>query len=465
MKICEKKFWPGMIVFLATLALLFLFGCDDFPGPEARQASEVRVFNVGDRRIDRPMLDSEGRVTSAEGDQVAAFFYPSGDMVEVGGLRFHPTGPSVARYIQRENATGRPYSIATDRAEMRSNLTTNGNGYALFTGSCDLWGVEDLQTWIFVKGHNTPARGVGITFQNWWDVRTHWTKLTPWYDNYYSKDWQTWFVGGDVCSVKCYSCSSVPVNVAGNEAAAGFGGFSAGEDTFLAAAGNSPASGFTVSAVEWCIQTAEAGIKPVDNFCPLDECDPNIIKYYGSPYFASFHVALADSVGENFIGEIIPAQIWFGNRTKETINTVIFGLSDDRKSAIIRSDYFIPVIPQAYTLEKADLEVYDRWSFVENAKSPDIDIFAPLFFDKPYADPNYVSIDPNYVENGVILQRVNPARFRPVHIIPAADNEIVRIRLKLDKANFLPILQYWLSDNKVFDINDDGIVNLSDLPD
>jgi len=464
MKTSEKKFWAILVVsIIVILFFLFLIGCDDLTGPEGRITTEIRVFSVKDQKCDKVDLDEEGRVGRAEGYMVARY-YIGDEPLAVGGLKARVVTPVRTQVYYLLNGGGGGYwcDIPGDRSGVKSTLTTNNAGFVHFTAWCERWGDLNLRTSMWIKAKYTLQVGVMAGFVNWRDYRTNFTKPVPWYEHYWDVDLQRWFVGGYYFSGTSPPLSIPAEQVNAKVSVAANNTFSQGDMDFLESACQQPQTGFTIQGTEWCMQTTD-GVKPIGNFVILDNCDPNTIKYYATPYFVSVYLSLAGQIDQSCIGVSIPATIRFGSREPVAISVSIAAISEDGLRAVAHTDYFVPVDSSEYNLESPKQRIYDRWSNITDPNAPEIDIYAPMFL--PVSDPNFPPIiDPNDIDSGVVLPRLNPDRFKTVYVLPAGDRETMRVHFENDVIAALPLVQYWLSGNKAADVNNDGIVNLSDLP-
>jgi hypothetical protein len=123
---------------------------------------------------------------------------------------------------------------------------------------------------------------------------------------------------------------------------------------------------------------------------------------------------------------------------------------------ILRTDYFIAQDTALYeplivdSSEPGPLAVYDRWSPADGVDPED-----PNTFDGSVLDV----YDPNFITDGLY----DPERIVPCYIIPIyEENDYIEIQFNKGVDILVGSLSSWLSDDPLYDVNGDGIVNLMD---
>ena len=86
------------------------------------------------------------------------------------------------------------------------------------------------------------------------------------------------------------------------------------------------------------------------------------------------------------------------------------------------------------------VEVYDRWT--------------------PFVgDPNLLDTsDPNFIIDEIYI----PDRVKPLFLVPIGEDDYIRIEFVPDTSIYFEAFGSWLMDDRLFDMNNDGIVNLQD---
>jgi hypothetical protein len=194
--------------------------------------------------------------------------------------------------------------------------------------------------------------------------------------------------------------------------------------------------------------------KPVTFLFPVNNSDTGTLQYHSTPYFLSLQVLMAEPVGTEVKGMELCGKLYKGSDCQGPIDATIVAVSEDGLRLIVQSDYIIPIDERDYNEETIPQTVYDRWTASQDPNDPAVQIYAPLWPD----DPNLVD------ENGVLFGGVDPNRYVSVHCVPISDGENLTIEFNSDMAVRLVeyVAEYWLSENKNLDTNNDGVVNLKD---
>lgn len=462
----EKLFWNGLAVLLFAAVLvfvvLFLAGCTP-DSPDARFVWGIKAFNVEGPSYSRILnLDKEKRPGRCETDFAACFIYADGTPVLSGGMRFYnPTGK--AEYYQ-VHGSGPNYWVPTDGAGTESPLITDDSGYCVFTSWCTHWGVRMLNTTFSTGGKRTPPIVVAkAVYENRYDSISG--QLIPWYgrDQQYPGVLGGHYNSGGYGQFTSISNSTIrPVRPASSR-----NNLSEDETTFLDDVSFAMDSPYEVVSAVWQRRVGQPGegySVLAEHLTLLDHSDASTITYYATPYYLSLSIALAEPVAFNPVGLPLPADLRVGAVRLSEINFNITQVSDDGKRLIVKSDYIVPIDYRDYEADEVPVSIYDRWSCADDPNDPAINLYAPLFWQVD--DPNHVVYDPNHIDhNNVILNRLDPARFVPVHCVPLNEGETLNIRAT--DRTLLPLmtyfLEYWLDELPVLDANRDGIVNLEDV--
>lgn len=229
----KKGYWTILIIAIIVIFLfLFIFGCDDYFGPEARVAGEIKIYSVNGQKCDSVSLNDDGRVKKAVGYLVARYFITPNDPVAIGGLRAKVETPSHAIQYYYLNGGGGGYwgDLPDDKAGVKSNLTTNSQGYVRFNSWCSHWPGTEVQATMWISGKYAPMVGVGGVFENWYIDRF----LIPFYARYFDAEAGRWVIGGDYYS-GTMARESVPASVISTAAStSATNTLSGGEVSFLA---------------------------------------------------------------------------------------------------------------------------------------------------------------------------------------------------------------------------------------
>jgi hypothetical protein len=169
---------------------------------------------------------------------------------------------------------------------------------------------------------------------------------------------------------------------------------------------------------------------------------------------------------------------------------------------IVRTEMFLPSEPGCHASlvqcgtvpcgnDAAVLAVYDRWTHVDpnnldsycwlplenplDGVDPNILNDPNIWCDTEPCDPNILIDwdDPNFYDLVLYTDTTHPRfgevvlpqeRIHPVHIIPIGEeNDELRIQFTPDVSCLVLGAPSWLTDDKRFDFNGDGVVNLKDI--
>lgn len=441
--------WVCLFLF-GCCVLIWLVGCA-FDSPEARYANHVQVFSVGGCGVDRATLNDEGEVQHAEADLVVGIYTVDGTQITVGGIIFEQVGDWIPAYYNDH------CWYDSELAGVNSGLTSDASGYCKITTWCEKWKGVDwyLSAGFGIKGrHTEPGYGT-CHYSNGMNPLKP-MQLIPFYGTVVYNNYI--YYGGN------YTSASMPDNAISEDdvtpaASTSSNNLSTDDDNFLVDEKLTVSNGIDLYRSSWCIRSGPVGqgySKTVGQIFPLGHSDPTRIAMYATPYFFSQQVVLSEAISEDDETVEIPATIKVGN-FQTPITCHIVSVSEDRKRIIVQSDYIVPIEKEDYTFEDPRQSIYNRWEPTNDAN--DLDIYAPLVI----SDPNSL-IDPNFISDiGIRIDNLNHDLFIDVYVVPILEGEKIQIRFDKDSATLLQLVGYWLSDNKNIDINDDGIVNWSDI--
>jgi len=432
----------GLVAFILFLLfiLLWLIGCLDYESPECRYEDHIERFTVNGRPYDSVVLNEHGGPVLSTADCAVQFCYHDGTPIEVGGLR----AEVLKEFGQYYTWSGEWWP--TEEAGVGGNGITNESGFAVFTMWCELWGTRKTQSGVTVKGRYTDITGLSAEFTNARDPRTGYNTLIPWYEytggppyyiggHYLSKtpayqavnawDIEPQTAGSSVNNLPAYQAVNAG-DIEPQTAGSSVNNLSEDDVFFLNMQSTEPPSvGIEVSEATWCMRAGADGCgysKPIANLHALSHSDPNIIKDYSTPYFLTLHVLVSEALEEDYFPPVIPATLSVGTDFEEAIECRTVAVSDDRQRLIVQSDYIVPIRADDYTFESPLQAVRNRWT-----------------------------------EGG------DPNALLDVWCVLVEQGQTINIQFEKDAATLLSFSEYWLSDNKNADINEDGIINLIDV--
>jgi hypothetical protein len=240
---------------------------------------------------------------------------------------------------------------------------------------------------------------------------------------------------------------------------------------------NPPISGVMVTDCSLLQQQSNA-IKDLDY--PVASNLQNNSDYlrYSAPMM--FSVIFKTAQGVDVAGKSVSVIIKTDAKPEGTkLDLNILGSSPDKMTHLARTEYFIPVDSLITTGET--VQVYDRWTPFENPNIWDTNQYdrklkpewASIIDPNDYADPNLCT-DPNVFdftsrldttadnfEQIMIPERVCTAKTIPLAAI--GDNLDIDLNI-LDPELILLFSVSWLTNNRIYDTNNDGIVNMRDIP-
>jgi hypothetical protein len=252
-----------------------------------------------------------------------------------------------------------------------------------------------------------------------------------------------------------------------------------------------PDSGIEVTSTDLLQQQGNSGEgfpKELNNgFMAGNLTKPEQYLRYSAPYMFSFIFKTAQP--EELIGRFVPVIISTNAYYQGIhINLTVIGSNSDKKTHVARTDGFLPVgsaIPIA-----AEVSVYERWTgfsepniwdanqYVRSVREDWLDVVDPNLYADPNTcpDPNVLfnPADPNFYifTNRLDTTAVNfhaviiPERVYSVKTIPIlAANDYLDIDMDRNSpAAIMLFAENWLCAFSLFDLNNDGIVNMKDLP-
>lgn len=229
----------------------------------------------------------------------------------------------------------------------------------------------------------------------------------------------------------------------------------------------------------------------VKSLMAVNLVDPNDYLKYSSPFMYSYIVKTAkpiEVIGEVGSGlvktDVVPDGIEVGLEW--------YGSNLDRQTHVFRTSWFLPVDSTLSISNEREIAVYDRFTpfsepniwneeqffitvnsnWLEDCVDPNV-LSEPHLYPVPF-DPNSLFEDDcacmhrfvNRLDTGspifdeIMLQdRVKTAKIVPLR----PEGDYIRIQFnEKDLAAISLAIEYWLTDNEIFDRNGDGIVNLKD---
>jgi hypothetical protein len=250
-------------------------------------------------------------------------------------------------------------------------------------------------------------------------------------------------------------------------------------------------SGIDTQPVCLVARSGNAGIeyfKEKDYFVPINLEDPNDYLKYASPFCYSWIFttpeAMDNLVGSEYVGNVSSAACPNGISVKITVTAS--GI--DYKTHVARTEYFLPVDSSLSISTMSQVDVYDRWTpfpdpniwnneqYVRSVKDDWLDLIDPNLYADPNIcpDPNvfFRPDDPNFYH---FVNRLDTTtdefedvmihdRVMQIKILPVGQEDEINVRIdRFAVENILHAAPYWLTGNKMYDLNSDGIVNLRDF--
>jgi hypothetical protein len=171
-----------------------------------------------------------------------------------------------------------------------------------------------------------------------------------------------------------------------------------------------------------------------------------------------------------------------------TVDVAIIASNTDKMTHVARTAYFLPV--DSTIQVPPEVSVYDRWTpfpdpniwdsnqYVRSVKEDWLDIIDPNLWNDPNTcpDPN-VLFDPHNPDLFNFTSRLDtsadnfgtiliPSRIHQVKTIPlGAEGDNLDIDINCSDSRLIMLIApNWLTGNKIYDRNGDGVVNMKDLP-
>jgi hypothetical protein len=239
----------------------------------------------------------------------------------------------------------------------------------------------------------------------------------------------------------------------------------------------------------------QAGINGIENVVALDGICPNFAldqsHYFKNecPQFYSviFKTASPVQFTENDVFEV---SLHSGASDGVPVDFHCYGSSADGMTHVFRTGLFVTVETGTPCAAMPDIDVYDKWTPFDNEPNLwDDEQYAKYINDdwlscvdpNLYSDPNIVP-DPNCFYDPVcecmhtFVSRLDtmhplfedvliPERIRTLPVVPMNSNDTLYYDFdeKQWRILFKAIDDGWLTDKTVYDVNNDGIINLMDL--
>jgi len=251
-----------------------------------------------------------------------------------------------------------------------------------------------------------------------------------------------------------------------------------------------PSSGlsYTCSLVAQKGKMGAGYCKKATSIMPINLSDTNDYLRYAGPFMYSYIVKTASPA--NIVSDTYSASVTT-NACPDGIcvEVTVIASSEDKQTHVARTERFLPVDSDIDVSALSSIQVYDRWTGLEdpNIWDPEqydisvMDDWLSVVDPNLYADPNIVPdpnvlFDPGNPDFYNIVSRIDtsaenfediliPERIMSIKIIPlGSDGDLMRIRF--DPTTIGAIMKFsesWLTPDATLDINGDGIVNLKDL--
>jgi len=444
MKTSTLFMWVFILAILVGVSL-FVLGCDDDTGNVGPSRRAIAIYGDSDNistgwfvYVDtfNEEIQQEGVAMIVNGGKQAWFYSNNG----MGGLNVNP-----CNYAQHIESTG-----------------VTGAG-----GRCIAKGIRD--DWSNPKGYNvfsqmsvgkpdSPATVAGFNYQTQASQQSlQWAAATAY--------------------KKCPRVVAAASGLTGNYT----------QDEFTALTNpteNPPPKGiaYTCNLISQNGTSGNGTCRPMNSIMAINLTDPDDYLKYAAPFYYSFIVRTADPIALDGViaNGFVKTNIAPDGRG---LSLSWYGSSTDGQTHVFRTEPFLPVDSELEISNTSEISVYDRWTPFD---APDIwDAEQYLVSVKSnwidFVDPNLVS-DPNvfYGINPDLFDFTNrldtshpkfnevliPERILSVKVIPLqAEGDYLRISIKdVDLSTIIMAMDYWLTDNRICDLNGDGIVNLRDWP-
>jgi hypothetical protein len=438
----DTKFWIGMAIFFVVLLLLLLLGCK--PKKPSRLAT---CIVCGTNGVDTGWY---------------AFQMETGDVIEQEGVEMGFVGLKSV-YPKNNGLGGIEYVLVADGIqEATSSGITGPGGQMIVKGKRYNW--SDYKYRVLYGGGYIPSGswGMGARF----DYRTS----TP-------PQRQVALAELGCGNLEKYTAIASK--------------FTSTEQSALDnPTTDAPESGVaaTASLLQQQGGCGEGFPKEMNNgFMAGNLADAGKYLRHSSPFMFSF--VLKTSEPEELAGVSIPVRISTDTHPQGvSADATIIASNADKMTHVARTDYFLPVNSEIPV--QPEMPVYERWTGFTEPNIWDTEQYYIeqkenwLDFVDPnlYADPN-VCPDPNVLFNPNDLNFFDftsrldtsaenfediliPERILSIKAIQInAANDFVYI--EIDWANprmIILIAEHWLTAKKLYDFNNDGIVNLCDWP-
>lgn len=443
-KAVDGKFIVGLLIAL-ILILLFLFGCEPIRSGPSRLASGI---GAGSNRVDTGwfayVMDDCSVITS----KGIPFEIVVGENFEfcnngVGGVYARPIAP------------------AGNRIE--------GSGVTGAGGQMVLHGVRNPAPWqggrvirqgAYVCHPQRTCNAADFNFTTWWPG-----------PNYAS-------AGGQCAVPRITPPTSNATSTSGESSASG------------SPTSGAPSSGFSSSG-KLIQQQGEKGIGfPVEmNGAIIAGTFTTDEQYLRNSYPYMFSVTVKTSIAKDLTGISVPVRLWT-NACPAGIKLMatVVSSNTEQKTHVLRTEGFLPVSSDIPV--DPEVTAYDQFTPFDsepNQWNPDqYDIRLKEnwveFADANMIDPNFppnpdLLVDPTNPNFFVFTSRLDTTtELFPDILIPERIYQLKTIRIHptndylnveidfADPKTIMLLTEYWLTEDKLFDINNDGIVNLSDLP-
>lgn len=252
---------------------------------------------------------------------------------------------------------------------------------------------------------------------------------------------------------------------------------------------NAPSNGidYTCQLIQ---QRSNGSCKVMNSIMAVNLTDPNDYLKYSAPFMYSYIVKTAEAI--QISGEVGSATVKT-NSHPDGIQTILswYGSNEDGQTHVFRTARFFPVSDELSMASETEVAIYDRWTDTDpNVWNEEMWVIAQRddWFDRcvdpnVWPDPNFypVPLDPNSLYDPTcecmhtFTSRIDtshpdfmdimiPERISTAQIIPMApEGDHIRVAFNDDDlAAIVLAIEYWLSDNRIYDRNGDGVVNLHD---
>jgi len=401
-------FW--LVITFICIVLFIICGCDNRgrTGP-TRKACEI--------------------VCWTDGINTAGFQYKdyNDELIEDANLRMEADLPNGGVYYTN-NGVGGVDPVFIEEIRIESTGITNDEGQVLAYGRRD-WSVQPNRD-CFTGAYFQKPDATGCQCSAQMDYRTSAEQVE--------------YAGAMACLQR-------PVWLANNQQS--FGSYNLTEDEIsaLTSSDGLPEYGMnmSVSLVQQKGRVGNGYSVPKNNIVASNFNDPDQVFFHAYPTTYSYTVKTATDF--DFTTLSLSAKI--KTSVADGVIVPLYVIASNGRVHIIRTDYFL--------LE--DVNYYNELTFElwggYNNQQAIYDRFRPIEGWDP-SDPNYTNTELDiYSEGFCESEYFDPNRVLDCYIVPIEpENDYVEIEI-------IPppqISEYWLSGNKNFDFNNDGIVNMKD---